>query len=62
MNDDKAIELLREVMCLRKGEGKYDLSKLEPYDEDIRQVAWDYIEVRIQTLLYERDTYKDPWT
>ena len=58
MNDDKAIELLREVMRLRKGEGKYDFSGLEPYDEDIRQVAWDYIEVRIQTLLYERDSNK----
>jgi hypothetical protein len=35
-----------------------DFSGLEPYDEDIRQVAWDYIEVRIQTLLYERDANK----
>ena len=63
MNDDKARELLREVMRFRKGEGKYDFSKLEPYDEaNALQDAWDYIEVRIQTLLYERDTYKDPWT
>lgn len=60
MSDDKAIELLREVMRFRKGEGKYDFSKLEPYDEaNALTDAWDYIELRIQTLLYERDTYKD---
>lgn len=56
MNDDKAIELLREVMRFRKGEGKYDFSHMEPYDEaNAVADAWDNLKIRVRALLHERN-------